>query len=121
VNADAFARELELRLDDVPICLACLSFVAFAIDSGDELEIKRWTREMTPDLWDEGLALPAEVAVKRARRCGAPGAPDAVADLERHGSRSATARAIVRLLGEELSARAKGDLRMMGFERFEPD
>ena len=118
MNADAFARALALRLDDVPICLACLSFVAFAIDSGDELEIKRWTRDMTPDLWDEGLALPAEVAVERARRGGVPGAPDAVADLERHGSRSATARE--RLLGEELSARANGNRQMMGFKSLEP-
>ena len=120
MNADAFARALALRLDDVPICLACLSFVAFAIDSGDEREIRRWTREMTPDLWDEGLALPAKLAVERARRCGVPGAADAVADLELHGSRSATARAIVRQLGEELSARAKRDRRMMGFEPLGP-
>jgi hypothetical protein len=121
VNADAFARDLELRLDDVPICLACLSFVAFAVDSGDEREVRRWTREMTPDLWDEGLALPVKLAVDRACRRGVRGAPDAAADLELHGSRSATARAIVRRLGEELSARARRDRQTMGFERLEPD
>jgi hypothetical protein len=68
VNTNTFARELDLDLDDLPICLACLSFVAMAIDAGDELEIRRWTRKMTPDLWDEGLALPARLAVERAQR-----------------------------------------------------
>jgi hypothetical protein len=109
VNADAFARELDLCLDDVPICLACLSFVAFAVESGDELEIRRWTRKMTPDLWEEGLALPVKQAVERARRGGVPGASDAVADLERSGSHSAIARAIVLRLAEELSALARAN------------
>jgi hypothetical protein len=109
VNADAFARELDLCLDDVPICLACLSFVAFAVDSGDELEIRRWTRKMTPDLWEEGLALPVKQAIERARRGGVPGASDAVADLERSGSHSVIARAIVLRLAEELSALARAN------------
>jgi hypothetical protein len=109
VKADAFVRTLELDLDDLPICLACLSFVAFAIDGGDEREIRRWTRQMTPDLWAEGLALPATLAVERARRNGIAEAADAIADLELHGGRSAVARAIVRRLGEQLSARARRD------------
>ena len=109
MNADALARELDLCLDDVPICLACLSFVAFAVESGDELEIRRWTRKMTPDLWEEGLALPVKQAVERARRGGVPGASDAVADLERGGSHSAIARAIVLRLAEELSALAQAN------------
>jgi hypothetical protein len=120
VNADAFARELDRQLDDVLVRLACLSFVAFAIDAGDEREIRRWTREMAPDLWDDGLAAPVKLAVERACRCGIRRARDAVADLELHGSRSATARAIVRRLGEQLSARAKRDRRQMGFERLGP-
>jgi hypothetical protein len=41
MNADEVAAALDLDLDDVPICLACLSFVSFAIDSGDEREIRR--------------------------------------------------------------------------------
>jgi hypothetical protein len=121
VNADAFARDLDLQLDDVPVCLACLSFVAFAIDTGDEREIRRWIREMTPNLWDDGLAVPVKLAVERAHRCGIHGARDALADLELHGSRSATARAIVRRLGEQLSARAKGDRQHMGSERLGPE
>ena len=118
MTADVFARELELSLDDVPVCLACLSFVASAIDSGHEREIRRWTREMTPDLWDEGLALPAKLAVQRAERSGVQWASDAAADLQRHGGRSATARAIVRRLGEQLSARAQRHRQQMGSDRF---
>jgi hypothetical protein len=34
----------------------CLSFVAFAIDSGDEREIKRWTARITPDLGKKARA-----------------------------------------------------------------
>ncbi len=120
MNADAFARALDIHLDDVPICLACLSFVSFAVDSGDEREIRRWTRKMTPDLWQEGLALPVRLAVERANRRGVAGAGEALADIERHGPRSATARAIVRRLGEELSDHARGDSLEMGFQRFEP-
>ena len=121
MNADAFARALDVQLDDVPVCLACLSFVAFAIDTGDEREIRRWTREMTPDLWDDGLAVPMKLAVERARRCGIYGAREALADLELHGSRSPTARAIIRRLAEQLAGRAKRDRQRMGFERPGPE
>jgi hypothetical protein len=121
VNADAFARELDLQLDDVPVCLACLSFVAFAVDTGDEREIRRWTREMTPDLWEDGLAVPVKLAVERARRCGIHRARDAFADLELHGSRSRTAQAIVRRLAEQLSEQANRDRQQSGFERLEPE
>lgn len=120
MNTNTFARELDLDLDDLPICLACLSFVAMAIDAGDELEIRRWTRKMTPDLWDEGLALPARLAVERAQRRGVRDAAEALADINERGPRSPVARAIVRRLGEALSERARGDLLKMGFERFEP-
>ena len=73
---------------------------------------------MTPDLWDEGLALPARFAVARAARRGVAGAREALEDLEQRGPRSPVARAIVRRLGAQLSARAKGDLLKMGFEPF---
>jgi hypothetical protein len=121
VTADAFARELDLRLDDVPICFACLSFVSSAVDRGDEREIRSWTRQMTPDLWDEGLALSAQLAVARARRHGVPGAADALEDLELHGGRSATARAIVRRLAEELAALARRDRERMRVGRWRPE
>lgn len=120
MNADAVAAAVELDLDDVPICLACLSFVSMAIDSGDEREIRRWTSKMTPDLWEEGLALPARLAVGRAARRGVAGAAEALAELEQRGPRSRMARALVRRLGGQLAARAQGDLLKMGFEPWPP-
>jgi hypothetical protein len=120
MNADAVAAGLDLDLDDVPICLACLSFVSMAIDKGDEREIRSWTVKMTPDLWDEGLALPARLAVARAARRGLPGAAEACDELEQRGAHSRVARAIVRRLAAQLSERAKGDLLKMGFEPFPP-
>lgn len=112
--ADKIARELDLDLDDLPICLACLSFVSLAIDKGDEREIRRWTNQMTPDLWAEGLEQPVRLALKRA------GATQALADVERNGGRSQVAKAIVRRLGADLSRRAKGDLLKMGFQPWPP-
>jgi hypothetical protein len=77
-------------------------------------------RQITPDLWDEGLALPAQLAVARARRRGVPGAADALADLELRGGRSTTAQAIVRRLAEEQAALARRDRERMGFGRPKP-
>jgi hypothetical protein len=112
--ADKIARELDIDVDDIGICHACLSFVSFAIDDGDEREIRLWTNRITPDLWDEGLALPVKMALKRA------GATDALADVERNGARSSVAKAIVRRLAADLSRRAKGDLLKMGFQPWPP-
>jgi hypothetical protein len=75
---------------------------------------------MTPYLWDEGLALPARMALARARARGVEGAAEGLREVEQLGSRSRTARAIVRRLGADLGARAKGDLTKMGFERWPP-
>jgi hypothetical protein len=38
-EAAALAAVLELDVDDIAICQACLSFVALAIDSGDERKV----------------------------------------------------------------------------------
>jgi hypothetical protein len=43
--ADRIARKLDLDVDDIGICHACLSFVSFAIDEGNPREIKRWTNK----------------------------------------------------------------------------
>ena len=59
------AAEVAARLDldlNVGICHACLSFVSFAIDRGEEREISRWVRRMTPELWDDGLDVQALAA-----------------------------------------------------------
>jgi len=99
------------------ICHACLSFVSFALDDGDPVEAARQVRRMTPDLWDDGLAEPALAAVRRACEVGAPDAEAALADLERRGGRSSVARSIVRRLAEELSRRARTEMRLEALAR----
>jgi hypothetical protein len=110
MRAAAVATELDVPLD-CGICLACLSFVAFAIDGGDEREIARQARRMTPDLWAEGLAEPALAAAARAVRDGVADAALALADLEQRGGRGAVARALVRRLAEQLSHEMRTEVR----------
>src|SRR5207244_11493062 len=75
--ADALAAELDLDVDDLAICHACLSFVSFAIDSGGEREVTSWTRRMTSELWAEWLAGPVRMALRRAQERGAGSAGEA--------------------------------------------
>jgi hypothetical protein len=113
--ADRIARKLDLDVDDIGICHACLSFVSFAIDEGNAREIKHWTNRMTPDLWADGLEQPARMALRRAEEY------EAIADLDRNGACSNVAKAIVRRLAQDLSERAKGDLLRMGFRPWPPE
>lgn len=105
---NALTGELDLGLD-TGICVACLSFVSFALDEGNPRKIAGELRRMTPDLWGEGLADEALSAVRRARDLGVPGSATALADLESNGGRSVVARAIVRRLAEELSRRTRAE------------
>lgn len=101
--------ELFDRLDvgRLPICLACLSFVAIPLGDGDEREAKRWARRMTPDIWHEGLAGPALAAMHAAVAEGVEGAAAALADLEANGGRSKTARELVLYLAADADRRMK--------------
>jgi hypothetical protein len=119
-EAIRLAAELDLDVHDMGICLACLSFVSFAVDSGNEHTIRGEITRMTPLLWDEGLALPVRMALHRARERGVVNAGEALADVDDRGPRSQTVRAIVRRLAADLSARAQGDLLKMGFEPWPP-
>jgi hypothetical protein len=103
-KARKLAAELELDVHAIGICHACLCVVSFAIDGGDEADIRRQTNAFAGPLWHEGLALPARVALERARRTGVPLAEEAIADVEQRGARSPVVRAIVRRLGEDLLA-----------------
>jgi hypothetical protein len=103
----------DARVDlDAGICYACLSFVAFALDEGDPVEIARQIRRTTPDLWEEGLAAPALAALRGACELGVPDAEAALGDLERRGGRSPVARSIVRRLAGELSRRTRTEMRL---------
>jgi hypothetical protein len=113
-EAAALAAALELDVDDIGICHACLSFVSFAIDSGDDHEVACSITRIGPDLWAEGLAQPVRMALRRARERGVPNAEEAIASVHKSGPRSQVTRAIVRRLAADLSARAQGDLFRMG-------
>ena len=119
-EADAVAAALELDVDDLAICHACLSFVSFAIDSGDDHEVACTITRIAPDLWAEGLAQPVRMALERAGKRGVANAAEAIASIDRNGPRSPVARAIVRRLAAELSARAQGDLLRMGWQPWPP-
>jgi hypothetical protein len=110
-RADALATMLDLDLD-AGICRACLSFVSAALDGGDDAEIARQIRRLTPALWSDGLAEPALAAVRRACDLGVGDAEDALADLERRRGRSSVAHAIVRRLAEELCRRVRMEMRI---------
>ena len=69
-EAAALAAALELDVDDIGICHACLSFVSLAIDSGDERKVAGSITRMAPDLWAEGLEQPVRLALRRARERG---------------------------------------------------
>jgi hypothetical protein len=119
-EATELVAALELDVDDLGICHACLSFVSFAIDSGDDHEIACSITRVAPDLWAEGLAQPVRLALRRARERGVVNADEAIAAVDKSGPRSQVARAIVRRLAADLSARAQGDLLRMGWQPWPP-
>jgi len=119
-EAAALAAALELDVDDIGICHACLSFVSLAIDSGDKRKVAGSITRMAPDLWAEGLEQPVRLALRRARERGVANAAEAIAMVDRAGARSQVARAIVRRLAVDLSARAQGDLFRMGWQPWPP-
>ena len=78
--------QLELDVMTAGVCLPCLTFVAFPLDSGDERQARREARKLTPDLWEEGLELAVLVALETAKRDGVSGAAAAIEDVQRHGT-----------------------------------
>jgi hypothetical protein len=114
-RADAVAKELELDLN-VGVCHACLSFVSFALDD-TPAACNGKVRQMTPVLWDEGLAEPALAAVRSACERGVPYADLALADLELRGGSSGVARAIVRRLARELVDHTRTEMRLETLSR----
>ena len=101
-QARAVAHALELDLDELDICLACLSFVSFPLETGDDRKVRRALASVTPHIWEEGLALPAVAALERARLAGVPHAEAALADIDALGSRSRVVREIVLCLAADL-------------------
>jgi hypothetical protein len=114
-NAEELAGSLDLDVDEIGICQACLSFVSFPLELGDEKEVRRALRHFAPVLWDEGLALPLQAGLQKARRAGITGAENAIADVERRGPRAAIVPAVIRRLAADLTRRSRADLERLGF------
>jgi hypothetical protein len=107
-QARAVGHALELDLDELDICLACLSFVSFPLDAGDDREVRRALAYVTPHIWEEGLALPAVGALERAQRAGVQHA-EAALDITTRGSRSPVVREIVLRLAADLGRASFGE------------
>lgn len=115
IRARALVAELELTLAGV--CLACLSFVSFPLSDGDEREVARQLRAMTPSLWEDGLDAQALAAVRAACERGIRDGPAALAELESIGPRSTVAREVVRRLASILAAQERQDRRLEALAR----
>jgi hypothetical protein len=100
--ATALAERLELDMHASGVCLPCLTFVAFPLDSGSEREARSWCRRMSHDLWADGLDLPAMLALETAKRDGVPRADEAIQDVRRRGARSPVIHAIVWRLAQQM-------------------
>ena len=118
--ATELAAQLELEVDQVGICHACLSFVSFPQRVGDERETGRATNEFAPILWDEGLEAPVREALQRARAAGVADADAAERDIDARGGSSITVKAIVRRLAADLWEQSEGNLLRMGFKPWPP-
>lgn len=112
--SDEIAAQLDLTLAETPVCVACLSFVSAGLREGDEKDARRWAKEMTPFIWDEGLAEVVLDAVRAAAERGVRDASACLADLEERKGRSVVARAIVFRLAVEL---AEEERRSVGLHR----
>ena len=100
MDVDRIVDSLGLELFTAGVCLPCLTFVAFPLDSGDEREARREARRLAPELWADGLEETTLAALERARAEGIPGAAAAILDVRRHGARSEVVRTIVWRLAE---------------------
>lgn len=101
-------ERLELDMHAAGVCCACLTFVAFPLDLGEEREARSECRRMAGDLWADGLDLPALLALETAKRDGVPGAGEAIADVRRRGARSPVVHAIVWRLAEQMVEEMRG-------------
>ena len=117
MSVQQLVAALDLDVFEIGICLPCLSFVSFPLDDGDEREVSRSIRQFAPILWEEGLALPLQSALERARRDGVDGAEAAIVDVGRNGPRAPIVSAVIRALAAELSRRTREQLELEGLLR----
>ena len=100
VEVVALVARLELDLWTSRVCLPCLTFIAFPLDSGDVFEAQRQARRLRPELWEDGLEETTIELLEQARRAGVANAAEASLDARRRGATSAVAAAVVWRLAE---------------------
>lgn len=100
MDAAALVDRLELDLWTAGVCLPCLTFVAFPLESGDEGEPRQEARRLAPELWEDGLDVTTATMLERACLEHVPGAAEALADVRRRGARSTVVAAIIWRLAE---------------------
>jgi hypothetical protein len=101
---EELAHALGLRLNDLSVCQACLTFVSLPLDQGRDQEAAGASRRLAHEFWSEGLALPLQAALERARKRGVAGAAEAIADVEQRGWRARIVPAVIReLAGQQLA------------------
>jgi len=117
IDAAKVVGDLELDVMTAGVCLPCLTFVAFPLDSGDERRARREARKLTPVMWKEGLELALMLALESAKRDEVAGASAAIEDVRLHGSRSLIVEAVVWRLAEQLvediRRPARGDIEVI--------
>jgi hypothetical protein len=111
VRAARLAEQLDLDVDDIAVCTACLGGVAVALEFGDEREVASATRYFAPMLFDEGLALPVRLALERARRRKVADIELALWDVHVNGGHGRVAHAVVQRLACQLAERTRARLR----------
>lgn len=100
-EVEELAVALDVKLNDVSVCQACLTFVSFPLDLGREQEAAREARRLAPEFWAEGLALAVQAALERARKRGVPGAASAIEEVAERGPRARIVPAVIRQLAAQ--------------------
>ncbi len=119
-RADRLASDLHLDVGSARNCLACLSIVAFSLDSGERRALQGRLVSITKDLWAEGLSEHAIAAVEEACHRGVRDAAAALADLEELGGRSPISRAMTLRLAGQLPEQARHQHRVFEMTRSRP-
>jgi hypothetical protein len=102
-RAAAVAADLQVGLRSPGVCPACISFVAYEIERGNERRVAGQITSFAPLLWDEGLGDVVCAELRRQSGTGNDAAAEALEELAVRRHRSAIFRAVVRRLAAELA------------------
>jgi hypothetical protein len=102
-RAAALAAELRIHLGSPGVCPACVSFVAYELEGGNERRVAGRITSFAPLLWDEGLGDVVRAELERLSRGGSETAAQALEELSARSERSPVFRAVVRRLAAEIA------------------